>query len=514
MAETKQQTTSTGRQWTLRIAAILFGLLLLLGLEGTLRAFDIGKLEDSGDPFVGFSDVIPLFEPNEEGTIYTTSPKRQVFFRPDAFRVEKPDKEFRIFCFGGSTVQGRPYAIETSFTTWLELSLKAADDTRDWRVVNCGGVSYASYRLIPILKETLDYEPDLFVIYTGHNEFLEDRSYDDIKQQPPWLRAVSERVVGWRIYGLMKRWLNPATPAPTKDELPTEVEALLDYQGGLAQYHRDDDWHRGVVEHYELNLRRMIRLARSRGVPVILANPISDIRDTVPFKAENSDGLSAEELERFSKAWEEAKQMSWDDLDAKLVAVKEVVALDPRYSEAQYLLAKVLDSLGRFAEARTAYYRAKDEDICPLRMTEPMHVAVHRVAAQTGTPLVDVRKLFESKAKDGIPGDDELIDHVHPHIDGHQWIAELLFDNLRSAGIVEPTEGWQQRRDQLYKDNYVLLPETYFPFALSRLEGLNNWARGRVAKIRPQSDDADLDAPSEETDAEQLSTEDGSLTEQ
>ena len=94
--------------------------------------------------------------------------------------ANKSRDEFRIFCLGGSTVQGRPYANETSFTTWLELSLQAADPRRQWQVVNCGGVSYASYRLLPIMKETLQYEPDLYIIYTGQNEFLEERTYGEI----------------------------------------------------------------------------------------------------------------------------------------------------------------------------------------------------------------------------------------------------------------------------------------------------------------------------------------------
>ena len=35
-----------------------------------------------------------------------------------------------------------------------------------------GGVSYASYRVAALMEELVRYEPDLFVIYSGHNEFL------------------------------------------------------------------------------------------------------------------------------------------------------------------------------------------------------------------------------------------------------------------------------------------------------------------------------------------------------
>ena len=163
------------------------GLLPLLASETVLRCCGIGRVSDAEDPYVGFVNVRPLFRPNKESGHYEIAPERQTFFRPDSFPMEKRANEFRIFCLGGSTVQGRPYAIETSFTTWLELNLRTADPRYQWEVVNCGGVSYASYRLVPILRELLDYKPDLFIICTGHNEFLEDRTYGPVKQTPRWI---------------------------------------------------------------------------------------------------------------------------------------------------------------------------------------------------------------------------------------------------------------------------------------------------------------------------------------
>lgn len=468
----------------MRFGAICFGLLIVLAIEGVLRLAGVGRLQDAGDPFVGFSDVVPLFKLNEQGTHYEIAQIRQDFFRPDSFLKNKPPDEFRIFCFGGSTVQGRPYAIETSFTRWLELSLTAADPSRTWRVVNCGGVSYASYRLVPILKETVQYQPDLFIIYTGHNEFLEERSYSEIKEQPEWLKAFHERAIDWRIYGFARQLIRPSKHQPqAPSALPAEVDALLDHQGGLERYHRDDEWHQRVEQHYEHNLRRMLRIARREQVPVILANPVSNISGTPPFKAELHNLLSASERDEFIRQWEIAKQEAWDDLDVKLRTVQRAVELDPRHAEAQFLLARVYEARGEIEQAKEAYLRAKDEDICPLRMTERMHATVRRVAQQTSTPLVDVRAVFEQRAKHGIPGDQQLIDHVHPRIEGHQLIAELLFEEMTQTGMVTPQATWKDIRKELYRDNFSLLPDDYFPTALSRLEGLNRWARGRVGML-------------------------------
>ena len=81
---------------------------------------------------------------------------------------------------GGSTTFGRPYDDATSFCGWLRELLPELEPAHEWEVVNAGGVSYASYRVSLLMEELVKYDPDIFVIYSGQNEFLEDRTYRDI----------------------------------------------------------------------------------------------------------------------------------------------------------------------------------------------------------------------------------------------------------------------------------------------------------------------------------------------
>ena len=38
------------------------------------------------------------------------------------------------------------------------------DPTRNWEVINTGGLSYASYRVAALMEQLVEYQPDLFVI--------------------------------------------------------------------------------------------------------------------------------------------------------------------------------------------------------------------------------------------------------------------------------------------------------------------------------------------------------------
>ena len=153
-------------------------ILLLTGVEPVLYA---------EDPYVGFSSKIPLFveqRDDADDPWMATARNKLALFNPQRFRARKRGEAYRVFCVGGSTTYGRPYGDSTSFCGWLRELLPAIDPSRQWEVVNAGGISYASYRVALLMEELARYEPDLFVVYSGHNEFLERRTYGSNPSSP------------------------------------------------------------------------------------------------------------------------------------------------------------------------------------------------------------------------------------------------------------------------------------------------------------------------------------------
>lgn len=486
MAARKQKPSSLPpvRRWTFRLAAILLGLSPWLAGEILLRAAGVGSVSEARDPYLGFSEMSRLFVESDDQFI--TNAARHAYFRPESFTKLKPKREFRIFCLGGSTVQGRPYAIETSFTTWLELSLQVADSRRDWNVINCGGVSYASYRLVPILREILThYEPDLIVLYTGHNEFLEDRTYRELKHTATGFAVIHQMLSRLHTYNSARwqwmRWTGEVAEDTTQaTTLPGEVNAILDYYGGLAEYHRDDQWRKGAVEHYRHNLSRMIEMARQYGVSTILVNPVSNLRDSPPFKFLPDESLAESDRQEFERMWNEARQE--DDARERCQKLERAVAVDGRHAAAHFALAKCFDALGDGESAAREYRLAMEEDICPLRMIEPLHQTLFDVAQSMKTPLVDVRAAIAARSQIGTPGSRWLVDHVHPSINGHQLIAELLLTEMMRLKHVRPDSDWKTNCRPAFQAHLESLNAAYFVHGQQRLEGLRYWTQGKAEK--------------------------------
>lgn len=477
--------SDNSRSVVLRIGAVLLGLSPLLLAELIFVLLGWGRPQDHGDPFVGFRSTRPLFVRNEAENVFQVASNRQRCFRPESFSATKQPGEFRIFCLGGSTVQGRPFAIETSFTTWLELSLRAADPSRHWDVVNCGGISYASYRLVPILREVLSYDPDLVVLYTGHNEFLEERTYGHIKRQPAPLAYAIHAASRLRSFTLLRERLldrdvdGAGSTSGVRPILSEEVEALLDYQGGLGAYRRDPSWRRGVIEHFHFNLRRMVLMCRNAAVPIWLVDPVCNLRNCPPFKSQHRDGLTADQLQQWETLRSQAGKYYRTNLRKAVECLRQAIQIDDQYAGQFYDLAKCYDSLGSPNEAREAYIRSKELDVCPLRVVEAMNRAIHDVAQETGTTLIPVRESFNRHSRDSIPGGFLLVDHVHPSIPGHKRIAELLLDQCVASGTSTPRKGWQQRRDDLFQSHAQSLDDWYYLEGQRRLENLRGWAQGR-----------------------------------
>ena len=472
-----------------RGAALALGLLPLVIVELALHGMGIGKPSDSNDPFVGFSDIHPLFVLDQQTLRYTIPKARQTHFQPESFRADKPAEEFRIFVLGGSTVQGRPWSIETSFTTWLELQLNAADRSRSYEVINCGGVSYATYRLIPILNEVLQYQPDLIIFCEGHNEFLESRSYAPLQAQHPLLTLAQRQALRLHTYNLVRDCVLRVTAAPEQSTQPKrtllapEVDARLDWQGGMAEYHRDAQWQADVIAHFEYSLRRIVRIADAAGVPLILLSPVSNLQ-FAPFKSEHRSDITAAQIQDFDSLLAQASELYAVDLSRALRLLQQAAALDEQYAQVHYEIGICLLELGMTSEAQAALLKAKELDICPLRMLEPMKQIIRRTASESGTPLVDADALIAAQSRSGFPDRQWLVDHVHPTLSGHQLLADALAEKMAELRLFKPQPDWQAARDAAYRGRLQSLDHVYFQRGKDRLRSEQMWAHGLAPAVR------------------------------
>ena len=231
----------------------------------------------------------------------------------------------------------------------------------------------------------------------------------------------------------------------------------------------------------------MLAACKLKDVPVHLVSPVSNVRECPPFKSEPAPHLKAAELEAFQVAWELAKQ--GNDLGAAKAAALEALKLDPEHAGANFVVGRILDEQGSPGEAAEYLWRALDSDVCKLRAPREVVEVVHRVADELAVPCLRAQELFESRSRDALVGEQWLVDHIHPSVEGHQLLGEALADQVlvQHSDWVQNGD-WRESIQTRFTEHLSGLGGAYFVRGQQRLEGLRLWTEGRAKKLRESSE--------------------------
>jgi tetratricopeptide (TPR) repeat protein len=466
--------------WKKVLFSIVTTVLFFAVLELVLKIAGVRTLLYDDDPYVGFASNIPLFVEGRDGEM-VTAPNKIRWFNEQSFAKLKPSDVTRVFCVGGSTTYGRPYSGETSFCSWLQEYVSAADPSRKWEVVNAGGISYASYRVAKVMEELIEYEPDLFVIYSGHNEFLEERTYSGIINTPGTVRGLQGALSHTRTYSFMAKLLRPDRASGGEAGTPvlgSEVNTILDQSAGLDRYQRDPELKRKILAHYRYNLARMVDIANSGGAKVIFVTPAANLRSSSPFKSEHPVGLSEKEKDLWQAHKREAeKKFEQKRYDEALAEMEQAMEIDGEHAHAHFLRAQLLQALGRMDDANHSYVAALESDVCPLRILPAMRDILSETAASRGVPVFDYHSFLVERSENGLPGDDWFLDHVHPTIEGHRFLALELITVMEENGMLAGKNALTEISIQEIKGRVLAgIDDEARGIALRNLGNVLNWA--------------------------------------
>ena len=435
--------------WTNLLLALASPLVFITLSEAVLMLAGVKPLSLTEDPYFGFASGQPLFLKRQgpDGTdIYQTNPVKLSHFNTQSFSAKKAPGTYRIFTLGGSTTYGHPWRDTTSFSAWLREMLAEADTTRRYEVINCGGISYASYRTAKLTEELLDYEPDLFIVYNGHNEFLEERTYRGARKGPAWVRDLSSLLDHTRTYSVLRRLAKTVRGKPAAGQLAGEVDDVLARTIGPTSYVRDDGLRRDVLEHYYASQKRVALLAKTAKARVIYLSTPANEKDCSPFKSEPTPGLTEAQRARVNAWMTRGLALAGSNPAEAFTVLDSAAATDPRNAGVLYEAGQAALKAKRYPEAKALLVRALDEDVCPLRALPPMRDMERRVALETGSGFVDFAGTLEAVTlRDQghtILGEPDFVDHVHLTVADYGLIAGGILAEMERMGVVHPRPGF------------------------------------------------------------------------
>jgi tetratricopeptide (TPR) repeat protein len=417
-----------GRWWKKALGGISVCVIFFAVLELGFWAAGMPTLLEKEDPSRGFSGLVSVFE--QEGDVYRTRPAVVgSTFNDQSFLVNKPTEGIRIFCLGGSSSYGFPWDAEAAFGGILRDVTAAAHPDKHVEVVNASGISYAMHRLNIVADELLAYAPDIFVIYSGHNEFVEPAFYDALKQRSGARTRLEHALAHSRVYAGMKSLVERSRESEFSTAFTFDALVRRDQTRTYSAEEKEE-----IVGEFRSRLERLVTRAQAAGVNVLLSTVPCNLSEWRPQQSNADRTLDERDRGSWSGALRAGRRLLEEgDMHEASVALERAVSLAPGYAEVQYLLAQAYEGLGEWDHARRAYALACDLDATPSRRISAINSAIRDVANMHGALLVDMDAIFHQQSENGLVGFNLIEDYVHPTREGHETVAWHMWDAMEKA---------------------------------------------------------------------------------
>ena len=178
----------------------------------------------------------------------------------------------RPFLLGGSSIN---YIKDNADFLGLELTFQYCERSLV-EVIAVGGCAYGSHRLLPVVLELLEYQPDMIIFYEGNNEFEELEQlkfvrlcghypYSVSSTNRPFARFVRDRMAFIQLSHYQQQ-RNEQLLRTNPDDDPRRI--LLVFEQAEIEKR---------MKTYEENLTLMIDACKSRKVPFVLSTVPSNL---------------------------------------------------------------------------------------------------------------------------------------------------------------------------------------------------------------------------------------------
>ena len=169
--EKKEVSFSRSKKIVFYSLAALLPFLIVLITEITLRIVGYGNEYPLVKQTTFFKQNIKTVNQEFTKRYFPTDYKNLPTPDLTPFEINKSKNTYRIICLGGSTTAGFPYVQNATFPFQLKVRLQKILTDKNIEVINFGVSAVNSYTVLDILPEVLEQQPDLILIYMGHNEF-------------------------------------------------------------------------------------------------------------------------------------------------------------------------------------------------------------------------------------------------------------------------------------------------------------------------------------------------------
>jgi tetratricopeptide (TPR) repeat protein len=356
------------------------------------------------------------------------------------FPARKDTATLRIFCLGASTTQGFPYPPNGAYPALLQNILSSAMPKKKIQVLNCGITAITSHSVLDMEREILQkYQPDLLIIYTGHNEFY------GVFGQASTLTLFGNRTLlqctlrlqRFRTVLLLRNVINDLFGKKIERGVQHDSKTLMSLMAKDISIDYNGKVFLRTEDQYKKNLVDMCVLAKKYHTGIMLCSLVDNEKDFPPFASKHGIRFTEQDTARWHEFMQQGQDFQNTAQYRKAVTeYRNALELDSMYALTYYKLAQCYFALDDFTDSRTHFESAKDYDAIRFRAPSAFNRLIARVADEQHVSVIDVKRAFDERSTGRIPGQTLLYEHVHPNLQGYLLIAETIAEKMRETGTI------------------------------------------------------------------------------
>ncbi len=453
------------RMWLFRLAAIVLGPVLFLGLlELGLRVAGYGY-----NPHVAVSceiDGKPHLGENVKFGWRFFPPILAREFEPFLFAAHKPVDTCRIFVLGSSAAQGAPNNA-FRFGRILEVMLRERFPDMRFEVITTAMAAINSHVVLEIARDCARYDPDLFVVYTGNNEVVGPYGPGTVLTPVLSNLRLIRTQIGVRtakVGQLIEALLGERDPGEGGPRSWRGMEMFLG-----RQVRADDTRLKTTYGHFRRNLEDICRAAADGGAQTILCTVGTNLRNCPPFASLHRPDLAAEPLRSWDAACKQGEIAETQGNHAEAIAsYLRAAEIDDSYAELQFRLGYCYEIAGDYEKAKDRYLKARDLDTLRFRADTQIDQIIRTVADRRksqGVRLADTAGVLETESPHGLTGEELFHEHVHLTFRGNYLLARTVLEQIEPGIAAKFAEKPEPRGEIVSQEQCA-----------ERL-GFNDWSR-------------------------------------
>ncbi len=387
----------------------------------------------------------------------------------DYFEIEKTPNTVRVFCFGASTTAGFPYEYNAIPSEFLRERLATSYPDKNIEVINTAIAATNSFTVVEFEKELVRYQPDLFVVYMGQNEFYGAYGVGSTISagKNRWLIKTNLWLQHFRTYLLLENVINSVLGMTKSEKTNGDVTLMEEMiQNGSIAFNSSD--YLTAREIFKENYDEVIKIAKENNIPIIISTLVTNEKDLPPFVSMNSKQISEAENKKCKELYNSGlEDENKNDYETAIRKFQNSILIDPTQANVHYELGKCFLALKDFDSAKKYFILAKDLDGLRFRAPSEYNIIIRQLPRQHNVLLADVESIFRKNSTNGIIGNDLLIDHVHPNVRGYFLMAKSWFQAIKENKLIKSNNKNFLDDDSLLWQN---APVTYLDSAIGELK--------------------------------------------